>query len=154
MKKIFYVVSILLIGFYACNDDDTQLSYEEQLAVDIQKIQKYLADSNLTAQSTERGLYYIIEEEGDGSRPTVDSIVEVKYAGRFLNDTTNFDSGTYKSKLNGTILGWRLGIPLFKEGGKGTLFLPSCLGYGIYGVPGIPGNSVLIFDIELLDVQD
>ena len=50
------------------------------------------------------------------------------------------------------IEGWKEGIPYFKEGGVGKLLIPSALGYGPNGNSGIPPNSVLIFDIGLIDV--
>jgi FKBP-type peptidyl-prolyl cis-trans isomerase len=45
-----------------------------------------------------------------------------------------------------------LGIPKFKEGGNGTLLIPSALGYGSTGTGSIPGNTVLVFDVELIDI--
>ena len=55
--------------------------------------------------------------------------------------------------LSGVIQGWQEGIPLFKEGGSGILLIPSALGYGSQSVGSIPANSVLIFDINLIDVD-
>lgn len=156
MKKILYVLIVAIsVMFVACNDDSGYdvLSYEEQLALDIEKIQTYLTDSSLTAESTESGLHYIIEEEGTGSYPTVDSTVNVKYVGMLLNGDV-FDEGTIKAKLGQFIYGWQEGIPLFNEGGSGTLFIPSSLGYGYYSVGSIPANSVLVFDIELIGVSN
>jgi FKBP-type peptidyl-prolyl cis-trans isomerase len=139
--------------FAACNDDTDSLSYEEQLAVDIQKIEDYLEQNNLTAQSLESGLHYIIEEQGTGDYPTEDSTIMVSYAGLFLNEDT-FDAGdSIEMVLGNTILGWRKGIPMFKEGGKGHLFIPSSMGYGIYGDGNIPGNTVLHFDLHLIEVS-
>ncbi|MCX6297073.1 MAG: FKBP-type peptidyl-prolyl cis-trans isomerase, partial [Bacteroidetes bacterium] len=54
--------------------------------------------------------------------------------------------------LNEVIKGWTEGIPYFKKGGKGKLIIPADLGYGSDDYNGIPGNSVLIFDIKLIDV--
>ena len=54
--------------------------------------------------------------------------------------------------LQQVIKGWTVGISYFKEGGSGLLFVPSHLAYGSDGYRGIPGGSVLIFEIELIDV--
>lgn len=158
MKKILTLVLIPLFFFAACKDDDESLyeplPYEEQLAIDIEIIKKYLSDNNIDADSTESGLYYIIEEEGTGEQhPNSNSTVTVEYTGKFINEKI-FDSGTISFSLSQVIEGWQEGIPLFKEGGKGKLFIPSGLGYGAYDYYNIPANSVLIFEIELLQVDN
>lgn len=153
MKKALFIITVFIISFSSCNDDTSSPSYEEQLAIDIEKIQDYLTENNLTAQSTDAGLHYIIDVEGTGSYPTIDSIVKVAYVGKFLNDTI-FDQGTIETYLNSFILGWQKGIPYFREGGSGRLLIPSSMGYGVYAHYPIPANSVLIFDISLIKVTD
>nr|MBA3682346.1 FKBP-type peptidyl-prolyl cis-trans isomerase [Bacteroidota bacterium] len=88
-------------------------------------------------------------------QPKSSSNVTVNYKGS-LRDGTVFDqSGAagISIGLNSVIEGWKEGIPLFKKGGKGVLLIPSALGYGDKATGKIPANSVLIFDIELLNVQ-
>lgn len=149
MKKIGFLVGIAVFVFAACEKDDTAA---EQLKKDIELIETYLQDSSLVAQSTESGLYYIIEEEGTGSYPNLNSVVRVNYKGSLLNGDV-FEEGTVKNyPLYVYIKGWQEGIPLLRSGGKGVLFVPSALGYGAEAKPGIPANSVLIFEIELLYV--
>lgn len=103
-----------------------------------------------------RGFYYKIKTEGTGSRPTVDSLVKVQYTGMLL-DSTIFDqtkgTNTYTNYLSRLIKGWQLGVPMLKEGGEGTFYIPSALGYGTTSTSSIPANSVLIFDIKLLEVK-
>jgi FKBP-type peptidyl-prolyl cis-trans isomerase FkpA len=154
MKKLLVIICSIAILASCDDDDDVRLTYEEQLKVDIEKIENYLSRKGLTADSTETGLFYIIDEEGTGSRPTVDSLVSVRYVGKFLETEEVFDSGTTEDyPLGGFIYGWREGIALFKEGGSGTLYIPSSLGYGAIDYYAIPANSVLIFEVELLDVK-
>lgn len=152
-NAIIYLMFSLLVMLVACDEEIDDISYNEQKAIDIEKIQNYLLDSNLTAVSTESGLHYIIEVEGTGNYPSVDSIVKVEYTGRFINGD-QFDGGTFEGRVYKYISGWKEGLPFFREGGKGMLFIPSSLGYGVYDFYGIPGNSVLVFDIELLSVTD
>ena len=154
MKNLLLIILIPFLIFTACDEDEKVLiTYEEQLAIDINKIKNYLSENELVADSTESGLFYIIDEEGTGSYPTLDSIVEVQYTGKYLDEQV-FDSGTIEYRLDAFILGWQEGIPLFNEGGRGKLFIPSGLGYGAYDYRTIPGNSVLIFDIELINVSN
>ncbi len=129
------------------------ISAEEQLGMDTKKIKAYLADNNLVAESTASGLHYIIEEEGTGGHPNLNSEVTVNYKGYLLNgkvfDQTNTTPVTFP--LKNLILGWQQGIPLLQKGGKGKFFLPSGLGYGRQATGSIPANSVLIFEIELVN---
>ena len=125
-----------------------------------EQITQYLSDKGLTGkgQFTDSGLYYIIDVAGTGTKPDISSTVEVKYTGTLL-DGTQFDSsssqatGTATFALLQVIKGWQEGIPFFKEGGKGKLIIPSALGYGSQKQSKIPKNSVLVFDIELVDVK-
>lgn len=115
------------------------------------EIQEYLLSNNLTAQSTASGLYYIIENEGDGEFPMQSSLVTVEYSGYFLNGNI-FDGGVLENfSLSRVIPGWQQGIPLFSRGGIGKLIIPSHLAYGSSGAGTIPSYSILVFDIELID---
>ena len=147
MKKILLLLIPVFILF-ACEEEDTEA---EQLKKDIAKIEKYLADNNLVAQSTASGLHYIIHEEGTGDNPAYEAFVDVIYTGMLLNGTV-FDSGRNTFVLAELVLAWQEGIPLIKKGGSITLYVPSKLGYGDTKSGIIPANSVLIFDIELLNV--
>ena len=98
---------------------------------------------------------------GTGADVVASKSVTVKYTGWLYNTTkadnkgTQFDSGTYTTVLanQGVIAGWVQGIPGMKVGGKRTLIIPSSLGYGATGNGAIPGNSALIFDLEIVAVQ-
>lgn len=150
----FFSFSILLLALAlssGCIPDP--ISPQEQLIKDTKKIEGYLADNNLVAESTASGLHYIIEEPGTGGHPDINSTVTVKYKGYLLDGNVFDDSGndTVTFPLNNLILGWQEGIPLLQKGGKGKFFIPSALGYGRNGSGSIPGNSVLIFEIELVN---
>lgn len=151
MRKLLYFLILPLLALTACSDDD---SAEEQLKKDIALIQDYLADSNLTAQSTNSGLHYIVEEQGTGAKPTLSSIVDVEYQGRLLENNQVFDERRIAIQLVNLIKGWQEGLPFFNEGGSGKLLIPSALGYGDKQQGDIPPNSVLIFDIQLKLVVD
>jgi len=149
MKHYFFILSLIVfVGFSSCKKEDTQ-TQEEQLTIDIGKIENYLTEHDLEANKTNSGLHYIITNVGTGSNPTLASNVTVQYTGKLL-DGTVFDSGTATFPLTNVIQGWQEGIPLFKKGGRGKLFIPSYIGYGASGSSSIPANSVLIFDIYLI----
>ena len=137
--------------FFSC---DKGLTAPQQLQADIEKIENYLADHNLTAQSTASGLHYIITTPGTGGHPSLSSNVTVRYTGKLLKNEKIFDqtNGTETTTfaLSGVIEGWQEGIPLLQKGGKGTFFIPSALAYGPYGSGSIPANAPLIFEVELV----
>lgn len=120
-----------------------------------QAINTYLEANDLTAVKSSSGLYYIIDEPGTGDQPTYTSNVTVAYKGYFLNGTV-FDESEAEGvsfNLQKVILGWTEGITYFKEGGSGILLVPAHLGYGSYKYNGIPGGSVLVFEVKLISVN-
>lgn len=105
---------------------------------------------------TASGLQYIIEKEGTGKSPKDTDTVKCHYKGT-LADGTVFDSSYERGTpadfpLKGVIPGWTEGLQLLKVGGKMKLFVPPQLGYGNMPRPKIPPGSVLIFEIELLEI--
>lgn len=101
------------------------------------------------------GFYYEIQAAGTGTvTPAICTNVKVKYAG-YLTNGTKFDEELVgiTFKLGQLIVGWQRGLPLIKKGGSITLFLPPSLGYGSSAVGSIPANSILIFTIDLLDLE-
>lgn len=107
-------------------------------------------------KKTSTGLLYLVEKEGSGEKLTNNTKITVHYKGQFINGI-EFDNSYIRGKpisliLKDVILGWQEGLKYIKKGGKIKLVIPPHLGYGEKDVNGIPGNSTLIFDIELLDV--
>lgn len=119
-------------------------------------IEDYAAANNLKGEFTPSGLFVVIDNPGTGENPTARNTVKVEYTGYFL-DGKKFD-GTPKGSpiefgLHQVITGWTEGIPHFKKGGYGKLIIPSELGYGSRASGPIPGNSVLVFDVLLVDFR-
>jgi FKBP-type peptidyl-prolyl cis-trans isomerase FkpA len=147
--RTYLCIIISLLFFISCSEDKSE---EPQTEADIIA---YIEANNLNATRTSSGLYYVIDNEGSGSRPTSTSNVTVAYKGYFLDGGTfdqSSDSGI-SFGLNQVIPGWTEGIQLFKEGGEGMLLIPYNLGYGLNGRPSIPGGAVLLFDIQLISVN-
>ena len=123
-------------------------------------IDEYLAKNNITAQSHESGLRYVIDEEGTGNYPQPGDNVKVHYKGTLL-DGTEFDSSLdgddpieFPIGTGSVIMGWDIGIALLKPGGKGTIYIPSQLAYGEQARGEIiKPNSILKFDVELLEIN-
>lgn len=123
-----------------------------------EKGDKFLADNKGKAgvKTTASGLQYLVLQEGKGKSPKATDMVKVHYKGTLI-DGTQFDSSYDRGQpaefpLNGVIRGWTEALQLMKVGGKNRLFIPSAMAYGPQGRPGIPPNSVLIFEVELLEI--
>ena len=147
MKRFIFLLCTAL--FISCSGDDNNFTPQTE-----EDIINYIEENNLDAQRTSSGLYYVINNEGSGARPTSNSNVTVVYKGYFL-DGNVFDESTngISFGLNQVIRGWTEGIPYFKEGGSGILLIPSNLGYGNSGRGSIPGGAALVFDIQLISVN-
>ena len=108
---------------------------------------------------TETGLRMIIHKDGNGKKPKVGQTVTVHYTG-MLADGSQFDSShnrgqPFKFPLGQgrVIKGWEEAITLLNVGSKAKFIIPSDLAYGPRGRPGIPPNATLIFEIELVGIQ-
>ena len=95
---------------------------------------------------------------GTGQTAVVTDDVTVHYTGWLATDGTVFDSSVERGQpatfpLNQVIQGWQEGIPGMKVGGKRRLIIPSDLAYGPGGTSGIPPNSALVFEVEMLGIE-
>ena len=123
------------------------------------KAGKEYLEKNKTAEgvkTTASGLQYITEKEGSGPMPKKDDVVKVHYKGTLTNGE-QFDSSHDRGQpaefpVSGVIPGWTEALQLMKVGGKAKLFIPPELAYGPSGRPGIPPNSVLVFEVELIEI--
>ena len=151
MRKfnLFFVI-IISIMMAACEKDGFSGTEDEQ-------IESYVKSKNLViTEKTSSGLRFILTSpNATGAKLVARQNVTVKYAGRLLTDK-QFDAGTFSFTLGvGQVVGgFDEGIAKLKVGEKGTIIFPSSLGYGSAGAGGdIPGNSPLIFDIEIVSAR-
>jgi FKBP-type peptidyl-prolyl cis-trans isomerase FkpA len=164
-------------GFKASLNDNANITEEDAFAVYRQIISESMARAaarNLAESTkfleenakrngvitTESGLQYEVLKEGNGEKPNFDSMVSVNYEGSLVNGTV-FDSSyelgsPAELPLEQIISGFTEGIQLMSPGGHYKLYVSPSLGYGDKPVGGgmIPANSVLIFDVELLEILD
>ncbi len=144
---------------------------QELIASEGKVIDEYLSVNNLKAKTTASGIRYVITEPGTGDNPQRGDTVKVNYSGYLLSGKV-FDSsveavakehGLYDERrpyeplefqlgMGNVILGWDEGIGLLNKGAKGKIYIPSPLAYGERGAgKDIPANSILVFDVELVD---
>lgn len=122
--------------------------------------QKFLEDNKKKegVKTTSSGLQYKVIKEGNGAQPKSSDNVTVNYRGTLM-DGTEFDSSYKRGQpatfpVGGVIKGWTEALQLMKVGSKYQLFIPPALAYGAQSPgPQIPPNSLLIFEVELMNVQ-
>ncbi len=167
MKNLFVLLIAFPILFLSCKKTDKCPFADSELSastVERTYLQNHLSTSSIVAVEHASGVFYTITSPGSGTSPTICSNITAKYSGTLIPSGTVFDSTPASSQgasfsLGQLIVGWQKVLPLLKNGGKITLYIPPSLGYGQqnirdnFGNMVIPGNSYLKFDIELVNVQ-
>jgi FKBP-type peptidyl-prolyl cis-trans isomerase FkpA len=163
LKKITAALFAATI-FTSCIKEDNACEYEEcgvsASASETTTLQNYLTSNNITATKHCSGLFYRIENPGTGDAPEACDNVAVRYKGTYLNGSPLDQSTTPVGfNLTGVIRGWTNAVPLIKEGGRIVIYVPPTLAYGPSdyinprtGAVMVPGNSYLIFEIDLVEV--
>jgi len=132
----------------------------EKIKPTIEEGRKFLAQNKLKpgVKTTASGLQYEIITEGTGIKPTAVDTFVAHYRGTLLNGT-EFDASYNRGQpltlgLGQVVRGWTEGLQLMPVGSKFKFYIPYELGYGAMGNgPAIPGGSMLIFELELLDLK-
>jgi FKBP-type peptidyl-prolyl cis-trans isomerase FkpA len=170
MRYLAILICLLVLSASSCKKDKEEEctatagttvvpASEEEL------VTKYIQDSSIAnaLEFETTGMYYVVSQQGNTKRAAQCSIVTVKYVGKLANgyvfDKTA-DGASARFTLGGLIEGWKRILPTVGEGTKIKLIIPPSLGYKAEGrvnpVTGailIPGNAILIFDIELEKIE-
>ena len=171
--QISYIDQLSEAGYYEWIEEKNRKKSEKQLTIDLEILDDYLAENEINATKTESGLRYVISEQGNGPLPDSGQVVKVNYAGWVLNgeyfdtsiESVAREQGLYQEGrpyqpfsfalgARRVIKGWDEGIAYLNKGSKATLYIPSPLGYGTRGSGQIiRPNSILVFDVELVDIE-
>ena len=131
------------------------------------EMKEYFTKKGIHATKTESGMYYTISKEGTGENAKPGQNITMYYIGKLLNGKlfdSNVDSNfvlspgksafTFPLGQHHVIAGWDEGVQQLKKGSRGTFYIPSYMAYGERGMgAAIPPNSILIFDVEVVDIQ-
>lgn len=153
MKRYLLFFCLIITALSACKKSE-KFDPEAQAKLDDAQITAYLAKENITAVKDPSGLYYQIINPGSAEKPTTANGPYLTYVGTLMSNGTEFDrkdTPYYFPTLDGLIEAWKIGVPKIGKGGRIKLFVPSGLGYKNEGTAVIPANSVLIFDITLVN---
>ena len=148
-------------GFVKDMESAQQDQAQEQARSNQDKGEQFLAENKDKegVETTDSGLQYKVLEEGDGPTPSKSDSVTVHYTGELI-DGTVFDSSRERGEpvtfpVDAVIPGWTEALQLMKEGAKYELYIPADLAYGERGAGAQIGpNETLIFDVELIEVDD
>ena len=151
----------------------SEVQRKNQLANDIVIIDDYLKENKIKAEKSETGLRYTILKDGKGDKAKSGETVKVDYVGKVLNGAyfdTSIEAEAKKQNIynrgrapytpyqfvlgtGAVIKGWDEGILLLNKGAKARLYIPSGMAYGPRDRDNtIKANSILVFDVELVDV--
>lgn len=145
----------LLLAMQKQKEADEKAIAQKALDEQVAFLAKNIQDS--TVKVTPKGVQYRVLKEGTGIVPKASDKVQVHYIGALL-DGSQFDNSVARGEplefpVSAVIEGWQDLLQVMKEGEKVKAWIPSELAYGAAGVPPmIPGNSLLIFEVELLKV--
>ncbi|MFD1629308.1 FKBP-type peptidyl-prolyl cis-trans isomerase [Pseudopedobacter beijingensis] len=144
-----------MVGSCKKVEDDTLRQYNSQLSSDDITIRNFLSIQEIPAIRTESGVYYQILQEGEGEilEKWKNPKITVIYTGRFLDGRVFADSKEKEEMLGKEILGWQIGLKYINKGGKIRLIIPSGLAYGSDGGGIVPSNTILDYDIELVNIK-
>jgi len=149
------------------NEQEVNTDYQKEVDSEKQKeitaLEKYTKDKNIKTQKSPGGVLVEIENAGTDPKADTGKQVSVFYKGYTVDgkvfDTNMGANAAHKDPFtlvlgrHGVIPGWEEGLKFFGKGGKGKLFIPSLLAYGIQGNPPvIPPFANLIFEVEIADV--
>ena len=150
----------LLLSSIACGGEESAPG--DQLPAQYRVADRYVRSLGVDLDSMTmryNGLYVRDLVVGEGSRVDSGDVATVHYTG-WLPDGEEFDSSRERSPFEvavgygRVIQGWDQGLVGMREGGRRLLVIPPALGYGTSGRGSIPGNATLVFDVELLEVED
>ncbi len=157
LKFVVLVVIIGLLIFFFQRNASSKKDAAENIKIGTEFLAKNKAEDGI--ETTASGMQYKVLTQGTGTvHPKASDKVKVHYHGTLI-DGSVFDSSVDRGEaisfgLNQVIKGWTEGLQLMVVGEKTRLFIPAELGYGNRGAGSIPAGSTLIFDVELLGINE
>jgi len=164
-RKDKITFSFKVMDVFASEDllnKDREGELAKQKDRETKEVESYLAANHIQAQKTAKGVYYVIQNPGEGQQVDSGKQVAVRYTGKLMPSGKVFESNmtgpadAYKLVIGqGQVIpGWDDGLKLFKKGGKGTLYIPAYLAYDAQPGPGRKPFENLVFDVQIEDVTD
>ena len=148
----YFISAISLIMLSACVQDSPNIKQIENMQFFIDN------KTDINVIEVEEGLQYLVMQSGDpeGKNPALDQVITAHFHGTLTNGNifwSSLDTEPLKIELSKLIIGCQKIISMMKKGDKWKVFIDPTMAYGEEGRPGIPSNSILVFEIELLAIN-
>ena len=149
---IYLISAISLLMLTACVQDSPNIKQIENMQFFIDN------KTDINVIEVEEGLQYLVMQSGDqeGKNPKLDQVITAHFHGTLTNGNifwSSLDTEPLKIELSKLIIGCQKIISMMKKGDKWKVFIDPTMAYGEEGRPGIPSNSILVFEIELLAIN-
>jgi FKBP-type peptidyl-prolyl cis-trans isomerase FkpA len=166
MKKGDKLYLTLRVADVLENEQQVQALQQEEMKGqelrDADAVAAYLKKNNINAEKVGKGTYVKVESAGDSPMADSGKFVSVRYRGKVMATGKEFETNMEAGKealsfplgMGQVIVGWDEGLRKFGKGGKGTLYIPGFLAYGMRPGPGGQPNEALVFDVVMEDVAD
>ena len=150
MKYLISAISLIMLS--ACVQDSPNIKQIENMQFFIDN------KTNINVIEVEEGLQYLVMQSGDpeGKNPALDQVITAHFHGTLTNGNifwSSLDTEPLKIELSKLIIGCQKIISMMKKGDKWKVFIDPTMAYGEEDRPGIPSNSILVFEIELLAID-
>ena len=150
MKYLISAISLIMLA--ACVQDSPNIKQIENMQFFIDN------KTDINVIEVEEGLQYLVMQSGDpeSKNPKLDQEITAHFHGTLTNGNifwSSLDTKPLKIELSKLIIGCQKIISMMKTGDKWKVFIDPTMAYGEEGRPGIPSNSILVFEIELLAIN-
>jgi FKBP-type peptidyl-prolyl cis-trans isomerase len=158
--KLYFDLKVVKITSETPDVKTRRLEATGRKSAEKQAIDDFVSRNNIEVAPTESGLYFIQVSEGSGPKVKDGDNVKVHYTGSLLDGTVYYSSYdrnlplTFVAGSGEMLAGWEEAIVMMKQGGKARWIVPSSLAYGSYEREGVKPYSPLIFDVELIEIED
>jgi len=147
MRTLLCLLLILILGACSTYSDEDLKGFDKT-------IREWIRQQNIQYKSTESGLYYYFENKGQGQKIKYTDSVTVQFKGTLLDSTIfEIEKAPVTFAVNEVIIAWKEVLLMSERNAKIKIIVPPQLGYGNHKLDKIPQNSILLYEIEIIDIK-
>tara|TARA_B100000927_G_scaffold248716_1_gene212429 strand:+ start:32 stop:475 length:444 start_codon:yes stop_codon:yes gene_type:complete len=147
MRTLLRLLLILILGACSTYSDEDLKGFDKT-------IREWIRQQNIQYKSTDSGLYYYFENKGQGQKIKYTDSVTVQFKGTLLDSTIfEIEKAPVTFAVNEVIIAWKEVLLMSERNAKIKIIVPPQLGYGNHKLDKIPQNSILLYEIEIIDIK-